>query len=89
MINPKIEVFRSAPECQLLETGTASTYGILSKAVRSQSDRKLQALEEELSFYEETGLVGIHMSSLLVLLRQNKTAGAALPVLSVLRNICA
>ena len=62
-------------------TGTANSYGILSKAAQSLSDRKLKALEDDLSFYDQTGLVGVHMSWLLVLLHQNKTAKAELHAL--------
>ena len=83
MNNPKFEVRQSAPECQLHETGTASSYGILSKAVQSLSDRKLKALEDDLSFYAQTGLIGTHMSWLLVLLRGNATTKTELRTLAI------
>ncbi len=71
------ETSKSLPDLQLCAAGTTGTYDILSQASRALPDTELNALEEELSFYERTGLVGIHMSKLLLLLRMETLATAA------------
>ena len=76
-MTPNFEMHQSAPECHLNETGTASSYGILIKAAQSLSDREIKDLEDDLRFYDQTGLIGIHMSWLLMLLRRKITAEAA------------
>ncbi len=57
------------PELQLQEAGTESSYDTLFKASQTLTDAELSLLEEDLSYYLRTGLVGIHMSRLLVLLQ--------------------
>ena len=71
------EISKSLPDLQLCAAGTKGSYDILSQASRALPDAELKALEEELSFYERTGLVGIHMSKLLLLLRLGALATAA------------
>lgn len=65
------------PKLQLAEAGTGRSYAILLRAAVSLSDAKLNALEDELNFYERTRLVGIHMSKLLKLLQLDASAKAA------------
>ena len=76
-MNANSNVCPSAPECQLSCQGSAHTYDILLKSARSLSDKDLHALEDDLAYYAETGLIGINMSRLLVLLPPNLSAFAA------------
>ena len=62
---------QSAPSRHLNLTGTAITYGILRWAISTMPDEELRDLEEDLEFYDQTGVVGIHVSRMLGLLRQN------------------
>ena len=76
-MNPSLEGLQSVPELQLCETGTARSFGILLKASQNLSDKELKALEGELRFYTQTGLIGILMSRLLLLLWAENSARAA------------
>lgn len=64
------------PELQLQEAGTKSSYDTLLKASRTLTDAELNLLEEDLSHYLRTGLVGVQMSRLLVLLQPDATEKA-------------
>lgn len=67
----------SAPECQLSKIGTPESYARLLLATRAMSEKHLQELEEDISFYEKTGLIGVRMSWMLTLVdreRQDKVA---------------
>ncbi len=75
MLTPK--TCQSAPECQLSKIGTPSSYEKLLHKTRTLSDEELYALEEDLSYYAETGLIGINMSRLLVLLQSDHSPAAA------------
>ena len=68
---------RSAPESQLRKNGSAFSYDILMAATQSLSDRELKALEDDLTFHAQTGLIGIQMSRLLAQLRQDAVQEAA------------
>ena len=68
---------QSMPELQLQEAGTESSYDILFRASQTLTDAELSLLEEDLSFYLRTGLVGIHMSRLLVLLQLDASVKTA------------
>lgn len=68
---------RSAPECQLSKPGSAQSYEILLKSARKLSDDDLCALEDDLAYYAETGLIGINMSRLLVQLHPDSPTLAA------------
>ena len=74
MKNPSFKEIQSAPACQLNRTGTESSFGLLSHAVRNLPNRQLKALEDDLEFHAETGLVGTHMSWLLVLMQGEMAA---------------
>ena len=74
---PFLDQCRTAPESQLCKNGTALTNEILNSAIRALSDRELKSFEDELSFYAQTGLVGIVMSRLLTMLRMDAEATAA------------
>ena len=67
----------SAPESQLCTNGTALSYHILKTAAQSLSERDLKALEDDLTFHAQTGLIGVQMSRLLALLRQHTVSEAA------------
>ena len=69
MKNPRLEKPQSMPELQLQETGTEVTYDTLLNASRNLSENERELLEDDLSFYADTGLVGIQMSKLLALLQ--------------------
>lgn len=64
----------SAPECQLSKLGTEWSFDVMLKKAQTLSDDELSALEEDLSYYSETGLIGINMSRLLVLLQPENAA---------------
>lgn len=69
-MNPKARrTTQSAPECQLSKVGTVKSYGILLEAAEKLSEFELAALEKDLEYYDQTGLIGVHMSRLLVLLK--------------------
>ncbi len=68
---------RSAPECQLSKRGSALSYDILLKSAQKLSDDDLCALEDDLAYYAETGLIGINMSRLLVQLQPDSPTLAA------------
>lgn len=68
---------QSAPECQLSKMGNAESYETLLNKTRALSDRELRALEDDLSYYAETGLIGINMSRLLVVLQPDRPPAAA------------
>ena len=62
------ETAKPWPHLLLCSDGTANSYDILRNASRNLSDGDLKALEEDIGFYEATGLVGIHMSAHLLCL---------------------
>ena len=68
---------QSAPECQLNQLGTSKTFSILVKSLKDLPYSDLEDLEEDLSFYAETGLIGVQMSRLLDVLREKDMATAA------------
>lgn len=74
---PKDFVSRSAPDCQLKKPGTPASFEALLLAVRGYSEIELSELEEDLTFYEDTGLIGVHMSRLLDFLNMQKSHEAA------------
>lgn len=57
--------------------GDADTYGALLSASQGLSDKELKALEDDLSYYAETGLVGVQMSKLLSYLQSESHRVAA------------
>ena len=67
----------SAPESLLCMTGSAFSYDVLKMASQSLSDRDLKSLEDDLTFYAQTGLVGIQMSRLLTALGKDSVQEAA------------
>ncbi|MEO9825563.1 MAG: hypothetical protein ABJF50_14185 [Paracoccaceae bacterium] len=68
---------QSAPQCQLNELGTADTFKTLVNAMKTLSKSDIEDLEDDLSFYAETGLIGVQMSRLLDELREKESAPAA------------
>ena len=74
---PSLDQRRSAPESDLRKDGSASTYSILKAAAANLSDKDLKSLDDDLTFYAQTGLIGVQMSRLMVLLRQTDVAEAA------------
>lgn len=68
---------QSAPQCQLNQLGTAETFKTLAKALKTLPNSDIEDLEDDLSFYAETGLIGVQMSRLLDELREKETASAA------------
>ncbi len=80
MKTPIFELNQSAPICQLNKIGTDLSQGVLSKAIRFLSNSDLIALEEDLSVYDQTGLVGVRMSKILALLGRESTSGSGLAV---------
>ena len=66
-----------APNCQLNEIGTPSSNGILKNAVTRLPNSELKALEEELRFYDSTGLVGVRMSRVLAMFGRGIESQAA------------
>lgn len=72
-----IKTAQSAPECQLTKVGTPRSYDTLLKSTRTLSDEQLHALEDDLRYYEETGLIGVSMSRLLVLIQPESSPAAA------------
>ncbi|MEM6386341.1 MAG: hypothetical protein AAF718_08920 [Pseudomonadota bacterium] len=66
----------SAPECQLSTVGSDVSYSVLLESTRELTDDALVALEKDLDYYAETGLIGVNMSKMLALL-QTKSANAA------------
>ena len=67
----------SCPELQLRRFGDEAFYSSLLEATQSLSPKDLTALEEELSYYTRTGLVGVVMSRLLAGLASKTLALAA------------
>lgn len=65
------------PELQLRQAGTECSYIALLKASQALTDEDLGLLEEDLSHYARTGLVGVHMSRLLALLQLNLSVKSA------------
>ena len=65
------------PEIQLQEAGSESSYEALLMASRELSDNELDLLEEDLSYYTHTRLVGVNMSKLLALLQLDASATQA------------
>ena len=59
------------PVCQLTKPGTARSLEALTAATGVLSDDDLQSLEDEIAFFDQTGLVGVRMSKLLVLLLED------------------
>jgi hypothetical protein len=59
----------SAPECQLSKAGSERSNNILKRAVQVLETNDLSMLEDELSFYAQTGLIGVRMSRLLGMLK--------------------
>ena len=74
---PCLDQRRSAPESDLRKDGSEFTYSILNAAAGALSDKDLKSLDDDLTFYAQTGLIGVQMSRLMVLLRQNDVAEAA------------
>lgn len=68
---------RSAPECQLSKLGTDETFSTLLRAARELSEKDLKALEEDIDFYSQTGLIGVRMSWMLAQIGPRKTIQAA------------
>lgn len=68
---------QSAPQCQLMETGTPRTFRTLLTATKELSQPDIEALEEDLLFYAETGLIGVQMSRLLDALSAKNPSVAA------------
>lgn len=62
--------FQSAPERLLDKVGTDQTFDLLCQAAQSLTSSELMDLEEDLRFYAETRLIGIHMSRLMKLLKR-------------------
>lgn len=63
------EAQQSSPELLLFGQGDARSYDILQEVLQSLSDEELAALEDDISFYTQTRLVGIYMSRLLLRLK--------------------
>lgn len=74
---PKDFNVQSAPACQLKKAGTPDTYQTLLSVVNGLSKEDIIELEEDLSFYSETGLIGIQMSRLLDALNTRQPTRAA------------
>ncbi len=68
---------QSAPQCQLMKTGTPRTFNTLLTATKGLSQSDIEALEDDLLFYEQTGLIGIQMSRLLDVLSNKSQQVAA------------
>lgn len=68
---------RSALSCQLKQEGTPGSFEALCKTMKTMSRSEISDLEEELSFYAETGLVGIQMSRLLPIISKAVAIEAA------------
>lgn len=68
---------KSLPELRLCEIGTNLSYDILFGASQLLLDAELKSLEEELSFYTRTGLIGVRMSKILARLQIETSAKAA------------
>jgi len=68
---------QSAPSQLLNQDGTANSYCIQKLAVQKLSGEELLALEDDLEFFDRTGLVGIYMSRILEVLEQNKICTSA------------
>lgn len=64
--------FQTAPERVLCKAGTDQTFEVLCQAARNLSPSELLDLEDDLQLYEETRLIGIHMSRLLKLLKRQR-----------------
>ena len=60
-----IEVKQSLPEYFLCQEGSSVTYTELLRALQDVSDKDLEALDDDIDFYLQTGLVGVHMSRLI------------------------
>jgi len=67
---------KSAPERQISRPGTKSSYDMLLQATHNLSENDLVDFEDELNFYTKTGLVGLRMSKLLLLLQLEEVAEA-------------
>ncbi|MEL7149160.1 MAG: hypothetical protein AAGK71_00430 [Pseudomonadota bacterium] len=61
----------------MTKVGTSRSYDTLLTSTRTLSDDQLHALEDDLRYYEETGLIGVNMSRLLVLLQPDSSPAAA------------
>ncbi len=68
---------RSLPEIQISRFGTKGTYDAILSVATNLSYRDLLVFEDEIEFYERTGLVGLQMSMLLVRLEVSANASAA------------
>lgn len=68
---------RSALACQLQQEGTRRSFQALCDAVDGLSETEINELEEELSFYTETGLIGIQMSRLMPIISKKLAIVAA------------
>lgn len=62
----------SAPDRILCKAGTDRTFDVLCKAAQQLSPSELLDLEDDLQLYEETRLIGIHMSRLMKLLKRQR-----------------
>lgn len=68
----QVREHQSAPERLLCKAGTEQTFDVLCKAAKQLSPSELLDLEDDLRLYEETRLIGIHMSRLMKLLKRQR-----------------
>ncbi|MEM8801951.1 MAG: hypothetical protein AAGF55_05405 [Pseudomonadota bacterium] len=68
----QVREHQSAPERLLCKAGTEQTFDVLCKAAEQLSPSELLDLEDDLRLYEETRLIGIHMSRLMKLLKRQR-----------------
>ena len=60
-----IKANQSLPEYLLGQEGNSTTYEELLDALTGASNQDLEALDDDIDFYMQTGLVGVHMSRLI------------------------
>ena len=68
---------QSAPHCQLYRRGSDLSYHVLRRVAQAMPAADLASLEEELTYFAKTGLVGVHMSNVLVALGSERNDAAA------------
>lgn len=68
---------RSALACQLQQEGTIRSFQALCDAIDGLGESEIHELEEELSFYTETGLIGVQMSRLMPIISKKLAIVAA------------
>lgn len=76
-MNQNVAFRPSAPHCQLSKTGTPETYSRFLMAARALSEKHLEELEEDISFYEKTGMAGVRMSWMLTLIGTERSGHTA------------